>query len=151
MPRGGKRTGKVGKAYSERRDLNGPTQPAKAPTGQGYGKAGEQIQAQRAMPLPNVRNVSVQRGPDGRIAGVAVPEQAAPPPMTGIPPGSLGALTRPTERPNEPLTAGIASGPGPGPEAMGMDDGSGAILTQLRELYRRFPLDDLAELIAEAE
>lgn len=35
-----------------------------------------------------------------------------------IPPGHYGPLTRPTERPMEPVTAGIASGPGPGPEVL---------------------------------
>lgn len=29
-------------------------------------------------------------------------------------------LTAPTQRPNEPVTAGAASGPGPGPEALGI-------------------------------
>jgi hypothetical protein len=35
-----------------------------------------------------------------------------------LPPGSLGSLERPTERPDEPVTAGAAGGPGPGPEAL---------------------------------
>ena len=30
-------------------------------------------------------------------------------------PGERGPLTRPTERPNEPITAGLSTGPGPGP------------------------------------
>jgi hypothetical protein len=57
----------------------------------------------------------------------APPVQAAPPPpgpggpagqsATG-PPAELGAFNRPTERPGEPLTTGIPSGPGAGPEAL---------------------------------
>jgi hypothetical protein len=37
---------------------------------------------------------------------------------TGPGPGDLGPFNRPTERPGEPLTTGIASGPGAGPEAL---------------------------------
>lgn len=29
-----------------------------------------------------------------------------------------GAFNRPTERPNEPITAGMPTGPGPGPESL---------------------------------
>lgn len=32
--------------------------------------------------------------------------------------GRAGLLTRPTERPNEPITAGLSTGPGPGPSVM---------------------------------
>jgi hypothetical protein len=38
--------------------------------------------------------------------------------------GAAGLLTRPTGRPNEPITAGLSSGPGPGPEAMQVRMGS---------------------------
>lgn len=34
-------------------------------------------------------------------------------------------LFAPTQRPNEPITAGIAMGAGPGPEALGMTQGMG--------------------------
>lgn len=37
----------------------------------------------------------------------------APPLPPGLAPGSLGALTRPTERPDEPVTAGAPMGAGP--------------------------------------
>lgn len=40
-------------------------------------------------------------------------------PMATTPPGSMGAFSRPTERPGEPVTAGLPSGPGPGPEVLG--------------------------------
>lgn len=41
----------------------------------------------------------------------------------GMAPSQLGPVTSlyaPTERPDEPITSGIAMGPGPGPEVMGM-------------------------------
>jgi len=34
-----------------------------------------------------------------------------------VAPGSLGPLGAPTNRPNEPVTSGVASGPGLGPES----------------------------------
>lgn len=36
--------------------------------------------------------------------------------------GMLGPLDAPTQRPNEPLTAGLPSGPGPGPGALAAPD-----------------------------
>jgi hypothetical protein len=64
--RGGARDGKVGKAYQNRTDLQGQNvvaaqpqnQPgqkmaAQAASGQAYGAAGEQLAAQRAVPIAN--------------------------------------------------------------------------------------------------
>lgn len=55
MPRagkGGKRSGAQGTAYSNRTDLNmNKALPIQAATGQGYGEAGAQRAAQRAIPL----------------------------------------------------------------------------------------------------
>lgn len=48
---------------------------------------------------------------------VAAPAGGAPQPGGGAP-VELGAFNRPTDRPGEPLTTGIASGPGAGPEAL---------------------------------
>lgn len=42
------------------------------------------------------------------------------PALPPVQPGEMGALDRPTERPGEPVTAGLPSGPGPGPEALGL-------------------------------
>ena len=65
-----------------------------AATGQTYGEAGKQIAAQRAVPM-------------------GAPPTQAPPQAPRPMPGSLGDLTRPTERPNEPITAGADFGAGP--------------------------------------
>lgn len=105
MPRGGKRSGKPGTAYSNRSDL---TQAPSAAPGQTYGTATAQLQAQKVAPLPQ------QAGPPppaaGSAPGVAQAPGAAP---AGPMPGALGPLNRPTERPGEPLTAGMPLGPGP--------------------------------------
>lgn len=98
--RGGKRRGAPGVAYPNRTDMR---QAPRAVPGQPYGEAGAQLRSQAQMPLATT-------------AGVG---QAMAPPPTGSPlPGELGPLTAPTNRPNEPLTAGLAAGPGPGPEIM---------------------------------
>jgi hypothetical protein len=96
-----------------------------AATGQTYGKATEQRNAQRAVPM-GTPPTEVQR------------------PV----PGTLGSLTRPTERPSEPITAGAPFGAGIGPVAAGIPQPSGDnALEELRMIYQMFPNDDLADLI----
>lgn len=133
--RGGKRQGSQGKAYGNRTDLNRNRQPVQAAAGQPYGERGAQEQAQRAIPLP------------------AAPPVSAPPPSPA--PGSFGPFTRPTEFPDEPLTAGLPVGPGPGPEAVtgpwgGLSEND-RVVAELRGLYAAFPSRDLAQLIEFAE
>ncbi len=101
---GGRRVGTPGTLYPNRSDLR---QAPKAAGGQEYGKAGAQIAAQRAVPLPAAPPVAPAPSPPGGAAG---PGPAGP--------ADLGPFNRPTERPGEPLTTGIPSGPGAGPEAL---------------------------------
>lgn len=104
MPRGGRRGGKPGVAYQNRTDLNSAAN--KVGPSQQYGDAAAKQRQLQALPIQTQ---------------VATPAQApvARPNPGGPPPGSLGDFLRPTERPNEPLTAGIPMGAGPGPEALG--------------------------------
>jgi hypothetical protein len=96
-----------------------------AATGQTYGKATEQMNAQRAVPM-GTPPTEVQR------------------PV----PGTLGSLTRPTERPMEPITAGANFGAGPSPVGAGIPQPTGDnALEELRMIYQMFPNDDLADLI----
>ena len=96
-----------------------------AATGQTYGKATEQRNAQRAVPM-GTPPTEVQR------------------PV----PGTLGSLTRPTERPMEPITAGAPFGAGPSPVGAGIPQPAGDnALEELRMIYQMFPNDDLADLI----
>lgn len=99
LARGGRRSGTPGKAYGNRTDLNAQrTMPiAKYPSDR-YGEQVKQVEAQRAVP-------------------VASQPQPVPPTPTGGPPAGpppIVPLNAPTARPNEPLTAGIDSGPGVG-------------------------------------
>jgi hypothetical protein len=118
-------------AYANRTDLNNAVNriPRQAATGQTYGKATEQMEAQRAVPM------------------------GAPPTETGAAPrrpvpGTLGSLTRRSERPGEPITAGAPFGAGLGPESMGVGSATGnPAIDELRMIYQMFPNDDLADLL----
>lgn len=99
---GGVRTGTPGTPYANRSDLR---QAPTAATGQEYGQAGRQLASQRAVPL------------------ASTPPPPRPPANAATQTGGMGprerpAFDRPTERPGEPLTTGVASGPGAGPEIL---------------------------------
>lgn len=134
---GGRREGTPGRAYTNRSDLNQNRQPVTAAPNQPYGVRGAQEAAQRAVPLP-----------------APPPVQAPPPLASGPAPGSFGALNRPTELPDEPLTAGLPIGAGAGPEALaGMAalSRSDELVARLRGLYQAYPSDDLERLLSYAE
>lgn len=134
MPRGGRRAGRSGTAYSNRSDLTRSAPlPTNAPTGQEYGKATQQLEAQQAVPMAS--------GPLN-TGGAPVARPSAPPPVR---PGELTAFDAPSERPDEPLTAGAPFGPGPGPADM---DTTGDFL---RALWAVDPNPDIRELIEELE
>jgi hypothetical protein len=79
-------------------------QPIKAPTGGRYGAAQELQQAQQAVPM-------AQQAPAGQpnMQDVLAQAQAFEMPV---------GLAAPTERPDEPITAGMDMGPGPGSEIL---------------------------------
>lgn len=68
---------------------------------------------------------------------------AAPAP-TGPPPVDLHA---PSQRPDEPFTAGLPVGPGPGTEALGGAMTADTTAEQLRALYQLHPTEDLRQLL----
>jgi hypothetical protein len=93
-----------------------------------YGDRSRQQAAQRAVPLgspPQGPPAAAAIGSPGAPAptgGANGPPQPGLPPVTG--PGILPFL-HPSNRPNEPVTAGLPTGPGPGPEAL---TGVGAVV-----------------------
>lgn len=109
MPRGGRRLGSPSTPYSNRTDL--AAQPVRTATGQPYGDAAAQAQTQKQMPLAG------QPSPLALPAGQPQMVQGPPP----IPPGGLG-LYDPSNFPNEPVHAGLPTGPGPGPSIGQMTD-----------------------------
>lgn len=98
--RGGARTGTPGTAYPNRTDLSSPISTVPK---QGYGKAADQRRAQEAVPMAS-----------SPVAAAPAPAQQRP----VAAPGSMPYLDE-TQRPNEPVTAGIDYGPGAGSEAIG--------------------------------
>ena len=111
--RGGVRQGTPGTAYGNRTDLNAAL-PVQAATGQGYGEAGAQQAAQRAIPVaPQQVSVAAPQAP-AQAVPTTVSEQL---PQQAAYPGELRFL-HPTDYPNEPTTSGIDMGPGVGSEAL---------------------------------
>jgi len=122
----------MAKQYSNRSDLrNSAKLPA---TGQTYGEAGKQMAAQRAVPMA---------APPTDVAPTATPQQPR------VAPGSMGPLNRPTERPDEPVTAGAPFGPGRTQQLGGYMGArnSDPILDELRAIYSVSPNEALADMI----
>ena len=77
------------------------------PASENYGD--RKAMAEQIAGAPTARTADVRGLPTGQVQAAA---QAAPQaPVT--------ELFAPTQRPDEPITSGVAVGPGPGPEVMG--------------------------------
>jgi hypothetical protein len=113
--------------YPNRSDLRNPAQKmAKTvATGQTYGEASQQMRAQQAVPMGS--------------SPTDTPPRVAP--------GSLGAFNRPTERPDEPVTAGASFGPGRTPTTAFAPPTQDDIVVELRALYAAYPSDELADML----
>ena len=131
---GGTRTGTPGTRYPNRSDL---TQAPTAATNQPYGQAGAQIAAQRAVPLPAAPPIPNAAAGGGAAGPFARPEDTP-------------TLTAPTQRPDEPLEAGMPFGPGPGPQAMGQPHMSD-VEARLRALYAAHPTSERRDLLRQID
>lgn len=115
-------------ALSARTD-GGPgsqTQPLREIPGQPYGEGQALLEQQRAAPLP------ASGSPSSPVAGAAGPPRAVPNPFG------------PTERPNEPITAGMRLGPGRTPQATFLEPDPD---TMLKAMYRVYPHPRIAQLM----
>ena len=121
--KGGPRSGNPGTAYTNRTDLAADTQPVAVPTGQPYGEAGRQQAAMSQIGVPDLQGMLQ----------------------------SMPGLTDPSQRPEEPLTAGMPMGAGPGIDQMrgALQESGGVGL--LRRLIAANPDPELFALLAEAE
>jgi len=81
-----------------------PKQPVRVPTGGAYGDATQLAQAQAGAPM--AASPGGDQPAHSLLAGLAIPQGPA-----------FGA---PTMQPDTPVTDGAASGPGAGPEALGL-------------------------------
>lgn len=107
-----------------------PAQKVESVAGQRYGEGVEQAALQRAMPAPNARAMGPSPSQPPMQAPVTEQQVAAPAPSDAdrfaaalqqaqALRGQAGLLAQPTARPDEPVTAGLPFGPGPGPEVLG--------------------------------
>jgi hypothetical protein len=109
-------------ALSERTDggavdgMQAATQAPKYMPGLGYGKGGENMANQQAAPL----------------AADPTPMMPAPVP-----------LSAPTQRPNEPITAGVPFGPGPGTEALQVPNMAMSPSVTIKKLAQQDPSGEL--------
>lgn len=95
-------------ALSKRTDgpQGGGSQPIRVPTGGAYGDATQLRQDQQGAPLAASPGGTAASPPPGLLSGLTLPQ--------GV------GFGEPTQQPDTPVTAGAASGPGPGPEALGL-------------------------------
>lgn len=137
MPRRRKTPGPTARGGYQGSGNAGGAQTPTAPTGMRYGEHKASIDAQRAVPVPDMQ-------PD-------LHAQAAQDALT-MPAPAAGGLLAPTTRPGEPVTAGIPSGPGPGPEAVaGTTNMGGSVLNELRIVYRLYPTEEVRQIIERLE
>ena len=121
--------------YPNRSDLRNPATRQVRFTGQTYGQATQQEQAQQAVP-PGTSPATVQ--------GQQAAAQQTQRPTPGQQP-----FTRPTQRPDEPVTAGSPFGPGPNRVSfqprrlMPVDD----VEENLAVLYQMYPNDGIKLLL----
>jgi hypothetical protein len=98
----------------------------------GPGKFSKRTDRQGAKQLPNAA-YGEQKQFQAEQAGA--PMAKAPNPMADVVP-----LTAPTRRPDEPVTAGVDAGPGPGSEILGLKTPTDVTLEDLSKLSRYMPL-----------
>ena len=133
-------------AYSRRTD-GGAAQVLSAAPDQPYGAVKQQLNAQRVQPMA---------GTDPLPPPPDVPDQAPQQPSQ-LPAYTGGPFGGPTARPDEPVTAGAASGPGPGPEVLSgatpgpQAQGTGAMAALLQRLSASDTTGVLGQLMVNAQ
>jgi hypothetical protein len=101
---------------ANRTDLAGKV-PVMTQPGQDYGKQTAQAQSQRIQPLGGTPGPTLA----AQAAAAGANPNAQQPSPVQAPQGTAGPTLdwlRPTERPQEPTTAGIDGGPGPGSQVL---------------------------------
>ena len=99
-------------SMSERTDLNVSRQPARYISGLPQGQGQATYDQQTAAPMAAVNDVAML-------------------PIT--------ELTAPTSKPNQPITAGIDIGPGPGSEVINLPNTQPTVLSVLRQIAQNDP------------
>lgn len=112
--------------YPNRTDLQNPAAKiaARAATGQTYGEAGQQMAAQKAVPM-----------------GQSPTDMVSSPAPSRPTPGNVVDLMAPTERPQDEMAPVM----GPAPAILPARD---PVIEEIEVLYRMFPNDDLKDLLS---
>jgi len=143
---------------ARRRTLTGQeAQPVAVPRGTTYGQGERDMESQRRTPLPDYAASGSQAVPNPGPTTSGGPGSPAPPSEDRLaaavqaasqmaPPQQLNA---PTRRPNEPLTAGMSMGPGPGPEILASGDQVVRTFQTLASITADPSFQRLAELAAQ--
>jgi len=93
----------------------------------------------------NRTDLLTQRAPQqGQVTAAAGDQAAVGAPV--ITPDMVPKLNDPTARPNEPVTAGIVAGEGPGPEAIGYVPPS-PVVQKIQAAYLRMPTPELRKAL----
>ena len=117
-------------ALSRRTD-GGPTQGSKYMAGGQYGEGKQLDELQKSAPMAAANKPSIS----GSRAAIGTANMAP-----------IVPLTAPTQRPNEPLSAGMPFGAGPGPEALGMATQTANLSDSVARLIREDSTGQIAEL-----
>lgn len=83
----------------------------------------------------------------GQAYGQAGAQRAAQQAIPLPGPGELGPFDRPTERPQEPVTAGLPVGAGPGPEALDVGAPEDDFASELHAIFQKYPNTYIGRLI----
>lgn len=98
-----------------------PGQPVQAVAGQTYGEGVRQEALQKTMPMPNQTNTAIPPRPpvaQQDNEATAQTQQAPTQDVMAQIAGMGGILRAPDENPNIPVTDGLTTGPGRGPDAL---------------------------------
>lgn len=122
-------------AMSQRTD-GGPTQSAKYMSGLPYGQGQAQMQQQTSAPMAGNPVASAQ------VSADSVARAPQMPPTIG--------MFEPTQRPDEPITAGMDFGPGPDSSVLGVPDlpkNDDPTIRSIQALYMQDPRNEDLRLI----
>lgn len=108
MPRGKKRVTQSG----------ADAQNIKSVPGQRYGEGVAQQAMQEAMPAPDLAGAPIPSAAPPTAQPVTPPQHADPAQISQFLGANKPALLSGTQRPDVPVTDGLAGGPGRGPEAL---------------------------------
>jgi hypothetical protein len=108
-------------------------QPVRVAPGGTYGEGVASRRAQQVVPLPTAALPA-----PSPASGPALGAPAGPGAGPTFAPGDMN-FEGPTQRPNEPVTAGLPTGPGPGPEVLNLPDQAATTAAYLRTLYANVP------------